>query len=49
VREKSAEREEFQELVGEARKVELAENAAVGRVYVVMGDSPSVSLCIALS
>ena len=38
VREKSAEREDFQEMVGEARKAELAENAAVGRVYVVMGE-----------
>jgi hypothetical protein len=36
VREKSAEREEFQELVIDARKVELVENAAVGRAYVVL-------------
>ena len=42
VREKSAEREEFQELVGDARKVELAENAAVGRVYVVMGEPSNI-------
>ena len=42
VREKSAEREEFQELVGDARKVDLAENAAVGRVYVVMGEPSKI-------
>ena len=42
VREKCAEREEFQELVVEAREVELAENAAVGRVYVVMGEPSKI-------
>ena len=42
VREKSAEREEFHELVVAARKVELSENAAVGRVYVVMGEPSKI-------
>jgi hypothetical protein len=41
VREKSAEREDFQEMVGEAR-VELEESAAVGRVYVVMGEPSKI-------
>jgi hypothetical protein len=42
VREKSADREEFNELVIAARKVELAENAAIGRVYVVMGEPSKI-------
>jgi hypothetical protein len=42
VREKSADREEFNELVIAARKVELAENAAMGRVYVVMGEPSKI-------
>jgi hypothetical protein len=42
VREKSADREEFYELVTAARKVELVENAAVGRVYVVMGEPSKI-------
>jgi hypothetical protein len=42
VREKSACREDFAEVVGAARSAELAENAGAGRVYVVMGEPKSV-------
>jgi hypothetical protein len=42
VREKSTEREDFSELVTAARSAELAENAAVGRVYVVMGEPSKI-------
>jgi hypothetical protein len=42
VREKSACREDFAEVVGAARSAELAENAGAGRVYVVMGEPKAV-------
>ena len=42
VREKSACREDFAEVVSAARSAELAENAGAGRVCVVMGEPKAV-------